>query len=335
MCCCSSSGPGQCAHAPSSRAAQSPVSCVGCGERERGPGPGGQLSSDTERVHTSRHQARGLQPLSSDTRHEGQSREGPESRVQPSTPACHVPRVDDNSEAGAGQTECSACSDMVRLETGGGLWSGVSGVPGLGVSIPRSLSSGRPVSSLSEWDSHENRERRSNSDNRRASVHGIKGLRDPGSASCQAGSKVSPLSLVSGVKVDIPRVLSPRSSECRSSGRSTGSRGSSAISQNLSHGSSSSSSKYSNRLVATALSVIFCTKLQCLNITPWHSSLRHSRGLASLVSDTEHRSRQTSLMSLITGVTACLAGVSLVTVDTSSPDSSPPSDPVNTRHERF
>ena len=255
MCCCSSSGPGQCAHAPSSRAAQSPVSCVGCGERERGPG--GQLSSDTERVHTSRHQpARGLQPLSS---HEGQSREpGPESRE---------PRVDDNSEAGAGQTECSACSDMVRLETSGGLWSGVSGVPGLGVSIPRSLSSGRPVSSLSEWDSHENRERRSNSDNRRASVHGIKGLRDPGSASCQAGSKVSPLSLVSGVKVDIPRVLSPRSSECRSSGRSTGSRGSSAISQNLSHGSSSSSSKYSNRLVATALSVIFCTKLQWLTTT--------------------------------------------------------------------
>ena len=134
---------------------------------------------------------------------------------------------------------------MVRLETSGGLWSGVSGVPGLGVSIPRSVSSGRPVSSLSEWDSHEGRERRSKSDNRRAAVHGIEGLRDP------ASSKVSPLSLVSGVKVDIPRVLSPRSSECRSSGRSTGSRGSSAISQNLSHGSSSSSSKYSNRLAAT------------------------------------------------------------------------------------
>lgn len=251
MCCCSSSGPGQCAHAQMSRAAQSPVSCAGCGE-QRGPerGDRAQLSSDTERVHSSvRHQQpqpQGLQPLSSDTRHEGQSREGPESRVQS--------RVDDNSEPEAsdrGQTECSACSDMVRLETSGGLWSGVSGVPGLGVSIPRSLSSGRPVSSLSEWDSHEGRERRSNSDNRRASVHGIKGLRDSVSASSQAGSKVSPLSLVSGVKVDIPRVLSPRSSECRSSGRSTGSRGSSAISQNLSHGSSSSSSKYSNRLVAT------------------------------------------------------------------------------------
>ena len=236
MCCCSSSD----AHAQMSRAAQSPVSCAGCGEQraERGDRP--QLSSDTERVHSVRHQQpqpQGLQPLSSDTRHEGQSREGPESRVT---------RVDDNSEASdRGQTECSACSDMVRLETSGGLWSGVSGVPGLGVSIPRSVSSVRPVSSLSEWDSHEGRERRSNSDNRRASVHGIKGLRDP------ASSKVSPLSLVSGVKVDIPRVLSPRSSECRSSGRSTGSRGSSAISQNLSHGSSSSSSKYSNRLVAT------------------------------------------------------------------------------------
>ena len=246
MCCCSSSGPGQCAHAHNSRAAQSPVSCAGCGERAVDRG---QLSSDTERVHTVRSQARGLQPLSSDTRHEGQSREpGPtESRVQ-STAQGHVPRVDDSSESNnSGQTECSACSDMVRLETSGGLWSGVSGVPGLGVSIPRSLSSGRPVSSLSEWDSHETRERRSNSDNRRASVHGIKGLRDSETVS---SSKVSPLSLVSGVKVDIPRVFSPRSSECRSSGRSTGSRGSSAISQNLSHGSSSSSSKYSNRLVA-------------------------------------------------------------------------------------
>ena len=247
MCCCSSSGPGQCAHAQSSRAAQSPVSCAGCGERA----DRGQLSSDTERVHTVRSQARGLQPLSSDTRHEGQSREpGPESRVQSSAQPGHVPRVDDSSESNnnsaSGQTECSACSDMVRLETSGGQWYGVSGVPGLGVSIPRSLSSGRPVSSLSEWDSHETRERRSNSDNRRASVHGIKGLRDSEASS----SKVSPLSLVSGVKVDIPRVFSPRSSECRSSGRSTGSRGSSAISQNLSHGSSSSSSKYSNRLVA-------------------------------------------------------------------------------------
>ena len=231
MCCCSSSGPGGCAHAQLSRAAQ----CGGC---ERG---GGQLSSDTERSHTVRPAGPGLQPLSSEQRHEGQSRERPESRVCPSS---HVPRVDDSSEcreeASGGQTACSACSaDMVRLEPGSSLWSGVSGVPGLGVSIPRSLSSGRPVSSLSEWDSHEARERRSNSDNRRASVHGTRGV-----------TGVSPHTPHTHTQTHIPRVLSPRSSEGRSSGRSTGSRGSSAISQNLSNGSSSSSSKYSNRLVA-------------------------------------------------------------------------------------
>ena len=110
--------------------------------------------------------------------------------------------------------------DMV-LDTSSHLWNGVSGVPGLGVSIPRSLSSSRPVSSLDEWDRHDRR---------------------------QVGSRSSAgMSSFTGVKVDIPRVLSPRSSSCRSSGRSTGSRGSSALSQGLSNGSSASSSKYSQR----------------------------------------------------------------------------------------
>ena len=117
-----------------------------------------------------------------------------------------------------GQT--GAQPDMV-LDTSSHLWNGVSGVPGLGVSIPRSLSSSRPVSSLDEWDRHDRR---------------------------QVGSRSSAgMSSFNGVKVDIPRVLSPRSSSCRSSGRSTGSRGSSALSQGLSNGSSASSSKYSQR----------------------------------------------------------------------------------------
>merc|ERR1712018_191550 len=107
------------------------------------------------------------------------------------------------------------------LDTSSHLWNGVSGVPGLGVSIPRSLSSSRPVSSLDEWDRHDRR---------------------------QVGSRSSAgMSSFTGVKVDIPRVLSPRSSSCRSSGRSTGSRGSSALSHGLSNGSSASSAKYSNR----------------------------------------------------------------------------------------
>ena len=106
-------------------------------------------------------------------------------------------------------------SDEMVLETGSsGLWAGVSGVPGLGVSIPR------PASSCldSEWDRHE-----------------------PGrNAATPAGSR------------NIPRpALSPRSSSCRSSGRSTGSRGSSALSAGLSGGSSASSEQsrgnYSSR----------------------------------------------------------------------------------------
>merc|ERR1711892_851388 len=80
-------------------------------------------------------------------------------------------------------------SDEMVLETSH-LWNGVSGVPGLGVSVPRPRSSA-PGYSLDEWDRHEN--------------------------------------------------------GCRSSGRSTGSRGSSALSQGLSNGSSASSAKYSNR----------------------------------------------------------------------------------------
>ena len=127
--------------------------------------------------------------------------------------------------------------DMV-LDTSSHLWNGVSGVPGLGVSIPRSLSSSRPVSSLDEWDRHD----------RRQSVK----------KESQVGSRSSAgMSSFNGVKVDIPRVLSPRSSSCRSSGRSTGSRGSSALSQGLSNGSSAcsaSSSKYSHRLVSPDLS---------------------------------------------------------------------------------
>ena len=124
-----------------------------------------------------------------------------------------------------GQT--GAGPDMV-LDTSSHLWNGVSGVPGLGVSIPRSLSSSRPVSSLDEWDRHDRRQ----------------SVKKEG----QVGSRSSAgMSSFTGVKVDIPRVLSPRSSSCRSSGRSTGSRGSSALSQGLSNGSSASSSKYSQR----------------------------------------------------------------------------------------
>ena len=111
-------------------------------------------------------------------------------------------------------------------------WKGVSGVPGLGVSIPRSLSSSRPASSLDEWDKHDRR----------------------GGPVGQVGSRSSAgMNSFSGVKVDIPRVptvysaVSPRSSSCRSSGRSSGSRGSSALSQGLSNGSTASSSKYSAR----------------------------------------------------------------------------------------
>ena len=141
---------------------------------------------------------------------------------------------------------CDRCDEMVRLETSH-LWSGVSGVPGLGVSIPRSLSASRPVSSLDEWDRHDGHNKHDKISERKTSMQSLRSKdlqQQVGSRNTANGQ----LSIVSGVKVDIPRVLSPRSSSCRSSGRSTGSRGSSALSQGLSNGSSSSSSKYSNRL---------------------------------------------------------------------------------------
>merc|ERR1719187_45655 len=132
-------------------------------------------------------------------------------------------------------------SDEMVLETSH-LWNGVSGVPGLGVSIPRPQSSA-PGSSLEEWDRHEYGCKRKPEDvERKSSVPTSTTKKDS-----QVGSRNSgPLSL-GGVKVELPRVISPRSSSCRSSGRSTGSRGSSALSQGLSNGSSASSAKYSNR----------------------------------------------------------------------------------------
>ena len=145
---------------------------------------------------------------------------------QPGQSAVHC-RHNNNSALQPQYNEGQTGPDMV-LDTSSHPWNGVSGVPGLGVSIPRSLSSSRPVSSLDEWDRHDRTR--------------------------QVGSRSSAgMSGFTGVKVDIPRVLSPRSSSCRSSGRSTGSRGSSALSQGLSNGSSAcsaASSKYSNRLVS-------------------------------------------------------------------------------------
>ena len=150
--------------------------------------------------------------------------------------------------------------DMV-LDTSSHLWNGVSGVPGLGVSIPRSLSSSRPVSSLDEWDRHDRRQ--------------------PVKKESQVGSRSSAgMSSFNGVKVDIPRVLSPRSSSCRSSGRSTGSRGSSALSQGLSNGSSASSSKYSNRLVSQSLSLSVSQSLSPSVLLPIDLSLLTPRYFA-------------------------------------------------------
>merc|ERR1712001_733849 len=105
--------------------------------------------------------------------------------------------------------ECS----LAAQEAGSGLWSGVSGVPGLGVSIPRPHQS-----LLEEWDRHDHCDNRS-SHRRRSEVV--------------------------GGRVELPRVLSPRSSSCRSSGRSTGSQGSSSAI--TSGGSSGGSAKYSSQ----------------------------------------------------------------------------------------
>ena len=159
-----------------------------------------------------------------------------ESGAQSAGQSCHGhTSLQPQHEGQTGQTGQGgpAQPDMV-LDTSNH-WNGVSGVPGLGVSIPRSLSSSRPVSSLDEWDKHDRRH--------------------PARKECQVGSRSSGgMSSFNGVKVDIPRVptvyssaVSPRSSSCRSSGRSTGSRGSSALSQGLSNGSTASSSKYSAR----------------------------------------------------------------------------------------
>ena len=151
-----------------------------------------------------------------------------------------LPLCGGSCEHGESQSENN--SDEMVLETSH-LWNGVSGVPGLGVSIPRPRSSA-PGSSLEEWDRHEYGPQRKQEDSERKSSVSTTSSNKKDS---QVGSRNSgPLSL-SGVKVELPRVISPRSSSCRSSGRSTGSRGSSALSQGLSNGSSASSAKYSNR----------------------------------------------------------------------------------------
>jgi hypothetical protein len=81
-----------------------------------------------------------------------------------------------------------------------GLWSGVSGVPGLGVSIPRPAGGPR----LAEWDRH---------------------CRPEGSQAQPTGPPAR-------------RELGARSSSCRSSGRSTASQGSSQPSRHSGHSSS-------------------------------------------------------------------------------------------------
>ena len=216
MCCCSSGSPGQC---HSSHGSQHGAQAHSAQLSRAAPGTTGggcdQCQCDGDQAPGQSHirGQTGLQPHHSG---EGQSSD-----------QCHT-----------------CCNEMVRLETSH-LWSGVSGVPGLGVSIPRSLSASRPVSSLDAWDSHDHNKHDKISE-RKTSMQSLRSK----DLQQQVGSRSTngQLSIVSGVKVDIPRVLSPRSSSCRSSGRSTGSRGSSALSQGLSNGSSSSSSKYSNRL---------------------------------------------------------------------------------------
>ena len=151
-------------------------------------------------------------------------------------PACSSSSEGQSGQGGAGQGECGECGAMVhcsRTAETSGLWAGVSGVPGLGVSIPRSVSSSRPVSSLDEWDQHD--------------LHSLHSRGQHAASAVTSDRRASTRHVSS--KAALPRVassMSPRSSSCRSSGRSTASRGSSALSQGLSNGSSSSSSKYSN-----------------------------------------------------------------------------------------
>ena len=231
MCCCSSSSSGQpnsSAHAHLSRA-QSGTVASGPGDRSGG---GGRHCEQCDRDRESGQSYHGnntgnlghTQPPTPDTDREGQCS---------GSVSCCQDTCDDTCRA----------VDMVRLETSH-LWTGVSGVPGLGVSIPRSLSSSRPVSSLDEWDRHDHRHK--NSDRKNS----VPLLQPPrcNSKDQQVGSNSRNNSREGSLSVVLPRVLSPRSSSCRSSGRSTGSRGSSALNQGLSSGSSSSSSKYSNRL---------------------------------------------------------------------------------------
>ena len=102
------------------------------------------------------------------------------------------------------------------METSQSLWTGVSGVPGLGVSIPRGHV--RPVSSLDEWDRHD--------------LHGHGRTIGNAAGHRQVGSRCTgSVSLVS-----LPRLgsSSQRSSSCRSSSRSSVT-------------SNQSSSQYSNR----------------------------------------------------------------------------------------
>ena len=185
MCCCSSHSTGHSsAHAHMSRAA----------EPSPGPGPGGcgHCQCEQDQCRDQSQQRSGLQPPCN----EGQSSEAAEVRPRSSS-------------------GCDKCSEMVRLETSH-LWTGVSGVPGLGVSIPRSVSASRPISTLDEWDKHDKNSERKTS---------IQSLRTSNLPTQQVGSRSSNGSITApGVKVDIPRVLSPRSSSCRSSGRSTGKR---------------------------------------------------------------------------------------------------------------
>lgn len=162
------------------------------------------------------------------------------------------------------EADVSSNSMVLNLETTSNLWNGVSGVPGLGVSIPGNRlppgCKGHPsktgshnlASVESEWDRHESKHF-----SRKHSLD-CDVMRDSGNSySKRDGSEgkmsskernTGPLS-ISGVKVELPRVISPRSSSCRSSGRSTGSRGSSAIgsSQGGSGGSTSSAKYSSNR----------------------------------------------------------------------------------------
>jgi len=234
MCCCS--GPGQLKECLSHQPAHAPPRAICCSG----------LTDQYELDHRLGHCCSGptqLQPRN----HEGQHPRGGLEEVG-GHQVIHHHQVGEHqslnlfgvgSEQSENQSEKN--SDEMVLETSH-LWSGVSGVPGLGVSIPRPRSSA-PGSSLEDWDRHEyGCKRRQEEVERKSSVSTTSSKKDS-----QVGSRNSGQLSLSGVKVELPRVISPRSSSCRSSGRSTGSRGSSALSQGLSNGSSASSAKYSNR----------------------------------------------------------------------------------------